>query len=46
MVDIYEALESVRANAASEKDKGTGYERLSRYYLNEIHSYVVKEIYS
>lgn len=33
MTDIYAALESIRENAASEKDKGTNYERHFRFYL-------------
>ena len=33
MADIYAALENIRENAASEKEKGTNYERLIRFYL-------------
>ena len=33
MTTIYDALNSIRNSATSEKDKGTQYERLARYYL-------------
>ena len=33
MKTIHEAVEWIRQNAESEKDKGTKYERLCRYFL-------------
>ena len=33
MISVYEAIADIRENATSEKDKGTRFERMSRYYL-------------
>ena len=33
MGSIYDALEFIRMNATSERDKGTQFERLTRFYL-------------